>query len=323
MLSFFILVVVSLLPFISTWITSPQEIFLEESRFKKSQPIFKRQTSWKLTRKGWYFLGIAVLSIFFAWVQYNENQKSTNDLKIQLATRDSINRTELRIRDQQARKEQSVRDSVNNEKLRKRDSIANLQLYKRDSFANVRIEKGKNETIVALGKYSLRYDSSQQFIEKLIRDSSKTKVIAQSDPILNLCSDKAIEFHDSAGKVNKFKAYFCSKEAASRDFNITLYVGYTPSLEKFSYTYFGKYEALSPHSSMSSDEQIISYFDVPNTINAVLIFVLIKGTYTNADRSKLFDVNSLFFYNAKTKRSGILKGDTERNIRYFIQKKAG
>ncbi len=75
MLSFLIIVVVSLLPFISTWISSPQEIFLEEVGRKEKKNIFKKRTSWTLTKKGKVFLGIACLTIIIAWIQL----KTTKD----------------------------------------------------------------------------------------------------------------------------------------------------------------------------------------------------------------------------------------------------
>ncbi|MEI9910656.1 MAG: hypothetical protein WDO71_13850 [Bacteroidota bacterium] len=76
---------------------------------------------------------------FFPWVQYNENIKSNRSFQDQLASRDNINRQELRIRDNQSRLEQQARDKINNEEIKARDSLA-----------NAKVEKGKNETILAL-----------------------------------------------------------------------------------------------------------------------------------------------------------------------------
>lgn len=144
MLSFLVLIFVSLLPFVSTWLTSPQDIFLEKDEvFHKPKEIFKRKTSWRLTNKGKMFLGIAILTIFFAWVQYYQNQQATSELQSELSLRDSINRAELRTRDIQSRQEQYRRDSINNEKLRVRDSVSYSQLTQRDSINSKRIEKGK------------------------------------------------------------------------------------------------------------------------------------------------------------------------------------
>lgn len=297
MLSFIILIIVALLPFLTIWITSPQEIFINDENLKKERLIFKKRTSWKLTKKGWLFLGISALTIFLAWYQYQENIKNSNKFQGQLVLRDSINRDELRVRDLQYRNMQSFRDSL----------------------AGIKIEKGKNETILALAKYSLKYDSSQMIIQRIIRDSSKTNVIVPENPVFYPCAGNEIEYKDSIANTYQFVVNFCSDIAASTNHNIFIYVGYLNSLTDGKFHYFLKNQAVANETIIKKDGGVGSYFWIPKFDWSGLIVVLVKGKYTNIDGTKEFYLNTLYYYNMKSKKSGILKGNTEKNLKTFFK----
>ncbi|MGV3528660.1 MAG: hypothetical protein ACO1OO_07190 [Flavisolibacter sp.] len=314
MISLVILIVVSLLPFITELITAPQEIFLEEG-IKRPRQIFRKRKSWRLTQRGKIFLGIAGLTMFFAYVQFMENEQSTRELRRQLAVRDSINRGELRLRDQQFRIEQSTRDSINNEKLRQRDSISILEQLQRDSIASERVEKGKSETISALAKYSLNYDSGQGRIEKIIRDSTRN----QPEPEFDLCIKDGIAMDSIIKGICRLRINFCSRKNTSDGIDVKVF---------FAAKSRGH---LSKISSPSPDNYLIpkglrlltgAAFTVGINVpcdSSDIIYLHVVGTYFDLRRQNVFNINSIYSYEIATKRFGIPLGPSYADIQRFFR----
>lgn len=312
MIGFIILIIVSLLPFISTWITSPQDIFIDNDYLKSRKEIFKKRTSWRLTKKGWIFLGIAFLTILFSWIQYNENIKSAKKFQNQLSERDSINRLELRIRDNQSRYEQRVRDSLSVEKIKIRDSLA-----------SAKVENGKNETILALAKYSLRYDSSQNVISKLIKDSARKTVIQPIDPVLGLCynglSRKKSNSDSLVITIRK-----CAEMALCKDINIEIYFVVSldsPLLKKHSNFLFAtKEKFIEKDGEMRAGEYRANdfYLYVKGASKIYYVFAWVVGTYKNSDKTKIFDIDKVYFLDTKANYTGNVRDPEE--IKSFIIK---
>lgn len=318
MIGFFILVVFSLLPFVSTWITSPQDIFVEIDGLKKDKKIFKKKTSKRLTKRGWSFIGIAILTICFAWFQYKENIRSTQVLQNQLALRDSINRNELRIRDNQSRREQQVRDSLNNAENRLRDSISQSEIYSRDILASERIEKGKNETISLLSKYNLRQDSSQKRIEALVKDSSK--IIDPNIPDFNLCNDTGLV----VSRISKFeydiKLRLCNLTSPSKKVNLSFYIVTKDTFNQL--VYRGELSAIPKNSEFSTGAVITSN---KNTIVSSTpiseVYLLVTGTYADSKGRSLISVNNLVSYTISVKQYGMPTRKENDEVRAFFRKK--
>ncbi len=70
----------SLIPFVVTWITSPEEIFLSNDEPRTKQ-IFKRKANKKLSTKGIWFIVAILLTTAFAFFQFLQNEKDKIDLK--------------------------------------------------------------------------------------------------------------------------------------------------------------------------------------------------------------------------------------------------
>lgn len=320
MLSFIVLVFISVLPFVSTWITSPQDIFLEkEEGFSKPEKIFRKKTSWRLTNKGKIFLGIAALTIFFAWVQYRENEKATSKLENQLTERDRINRAELRNRDQESRRELFYRDSLNNAKLKIRDSISNAQLNKRDSLASERVEKGKNETIAILGRYSLRYDSSQKRIEKLVKDSSK--ITEANLPDFGFCNDTGFMVKPISNYEYILKFRFCNMIAPAKKINMRFYVLTRNVLDK--YDFIGESPVLSDN--LEAPINLVLTKDDGGKLTTPFklsqVYVLMQGNYTDSRGKTYIPVNTLVFYDLAQNKYGFPSIQTVEVLRILLKEK--
>lgn len=312
MVGFIVLIIISLLPFISTYLTSPQDIFIEDSGIKKRKEIFKKKASWKLTKKGKLYLVIAAFTILFAWIQYNENIKTAKSFRDELAMRDSINRTELRIRDYQSRRDLFVRDSINNDENRKRDSLS-----------NDKVEKGKNETISSLAKYSLKYDSSQKLITRLIKDSAKKTIIQPIDPILRLCengiSKKKYDYDSLIITIRK-----CAAEAQCKNVNVDIYIIASTdsllSLEKPNLLFAAKQKFIEPGGEMFAGEYRANNisFSTKATPRLFYVFAWVLGSYQNSDRTKTFNIDKMYFLDIKTNYMGIVS--TPDIIKSFVIK---
>jgi hypothetical protein len=287
MVTLIVLFIVALLPFVTTWLTSPQELFVEDgSKSKKSKPLFNPKTSWKLTKKAWVFLGIALLTMFFAWVQHKDNEKEKGELRTELLERDNINRNELRARDQDARNEQLNRDSINNEKLRLRDSIANSK-----------VEKSKNETISQLAKYGLKYDSSQKIIEKLVRDSSRKTIIQPADPEFLLCIPNGITVKKYDPDSLIFTIRKCVEIAQCKKINITVYfVVDVDSIANRNMKFLSKERLIESNGEMAANEMRASDFSyyIRNAPRCYMLYAWVKGSFMNSDLSKSFDIDRVY-----------------------------
>jgi hypothetical protein len=281
-------------------LTSPEELFIQDgSKQNRSKPIFKKPGSWKLTRKGWAFLGIAVLTAFLAWFQYHDNEIEQHKLRSELATRDSISREELRIRDKQTRAEQLHRDSISNENLRKRDSLA-----------SVRIEKGKNETIVALGKYSLRYDSAQKIIERLVKDSAKKTIIQPADPIFRLCNSNGITVkkYDLDSLIITVRK--CNEVAESKKINVRIYLVIDIDSDEYSpkLMFLARWRLIEDNAEMAPDDMRSGDigFGIRNASQrGYRLYAWVKGTFMNSDLSKSFEIDKVYSVSLKSNFFGI------------------
>ncbi len=309
MIGFIVLLMISLLPLVVVWITSPEDIFMSKNEISKEKPkiIFQKKQPKKLTNKGKLFFLIALITATLSWLQFDENEETANALRTELALRDSLNREEIRLRDKASIELQLSRDSINNENVRRRDSIS----YKI-------VEQGKNETIVALGQYSLRYDSSQNRIEKLVKDSAKKVVYLAEEPNFQARLGSAIQFIDSTDIEYRFSLTFCSYVASSSRYNIQYYVGFLESINGQCF-YLYKETPFPMSMTLPKDGVGMTKFTTPKVSKDGLVVVLVKGTFSNLDGSKTFPLQTVLYYDFKRDYSGLFRGGTEKRITDYLQ----
>jgi len=243
-----------------------------------------------VTKKGWILLVLNLSIIIFSVLQYRQND------------------IEVKQKENEANYKQIQRDSL----LRNQyDSSLYIMKQKYDS-SHLNIVR----TIAnALGMYGFKLDSSNQRLEKLIKDSSKTRIIMPDDPVLIICPDGGIKLVDSKLNSHHYKIDFCSQTAGSSQFEIKCRVVLSDSMN--SYTYAGSFD-------MPSDLQIpkdmvnSEFFDIVNNQSYSFLYILVKGKYKNIDGTKSFQVNTLYYYNRYGNTSGMITGDTRRAIINYL-----
>jgi hypothetical protein len=220
----------------------------------------------------------------------------------------------------------------NKRELRKSEAAAVIRQNDRDSILRVRydssliIMKGKYDTsnirtiaVVTelLANYGFRLDSSNRRLLKIIRDSSKTKIILPNDPVLQLCPRIGIEYRDTRENHNFYNVQICSKDASSSNFYINCPYIIGDSVGNL--TYIGKLD-LPTDLKISKDNSITAFLAIPSSFTYKYIYLLFDGTYSNADNTKIFPINDLYYYNENGKTSGLIKGKLKTQISLFIKK---
>lgn len=217
------------------------------------------------------------------------------------------NEIDVKQKEDEAKTEQTKRDSI----LRDRyDSSLYVMKQKYDSSHTniIRTIAG------ALGQYGFRLDSSNQKLEKLIKDSAKTKVILPNDPVLIMCTN-GIRLIDTTNNKHHYGLKFCSNDAGSTDFKVNIYVVLFDSINN--YTYAGLYD-FPFDSQISKDIEYEIFFDITDNLTYTKLYFLVKGTYKNIERTKSYPTNIMYYYNRLGNSSGITTGETRKSIIKYI-----
>ena len=243
-----------------------------------------------ITKRGWIIIGLNASVIIFSVLQYNQNE------------------IDVKQKEDEAKTEQTQRDSI----LRNRyDSSLYVMKQKYDSsHANI-----IRTLASALGQYGYKLDSSNQKLEKLIKDSAKTKVILPNDPVLTLCSN-GIRLIDTTDNKHHYGISFCSNDAGCTDFKIKIYVVLFDTINNYSYA--GLYDFPSD-SQIPKDIKYELYFDITDNLIYTKLYFLVKGTYKNIERTKTYPTNIMYYYNRLGNTSGVITGETRASIIEYLR----
>ena len=265
MLSLILIILTSCVPFVATYITSPQDIFIKEEEEKRKE-IFKKAKQNKISFKGKIFVSTIILTTFLAIFQYTQNEKDKIRFESLLANRDSINQKKL---------------------------------TQRDSVSQKLIIQNKNETIEALAKYSLKYDSLQNKVIKLVKDSLKGTVInnAKPDPYFSICpgDDGAIktELNDSA---LHFKIKFCSLNSTSKNIILKLSILAVKNNRIVLKNNTNHFECFSKNIRLLKDGTLTCGFSLRLNYKPDNVYILVQGTYTDESSSTIFKIDDMANY---------------------------
>jgi hypothetical protein len=219
----------------------------------------------------------------------------------------------------------------NGVELSNKEKEANTQQWHRDSILSAQYNSSlyvmkqkydsSHQNIVltianTLGKYGLRLDSTNQNLIKLIKDSSKTKVILPIDPILTVCPD-GILLNDQKNNIHHYELQFCSDDAGSSKFDIKSYVIIADTLDNLYYVGTNT-SLISYETKIPTNTQLVAYFDVINPSPYSILYIYLKGNYKNIDGTKSYNIDIIYWYNKNTKRTGIMMGKTRSSIIDFI-----
>lgn len=209
--------------------------------------------------------------------------------------------------------------------LRSSDSLHQQRIIESGNKYINKLDSSDKNTIELLAKYGLKYDSSQNIIAKLIKDSTKRNVtiVNGEDPVLMLCSGNGIKNAVFNGDTLSLNILLCSEKSTSKikELNLTILSSngtYTTSknydlaLIRKSHKIQNKYSQIE---SNSSTEIETTYFHV---LNQNMIYLRITGEYTNFDNTKHFPIDIIYGYDIKNKKFGTASIDQDEKIRKFL-----
>lgn len=241
----------------------------------------------RMRPKGWWMAGLTALILLLTYVQYELNEK------------------------QQDEKESKLKQSFDSSLT----AISQLSaLNNRQTI--VAVAKTQSD---ALGKYGYKLDSTRNILVKVVRDSSKTKVIVTDDPILTLCNGEEITKTSQRNDTSSYQINFCSRMASSAGFKIDTYCVLADSIQK-SFFYIGKFNFLPSFLTMVKNEGTSQIFHIITNAPHTHICLYSIGTYTNTDQTKKFNIDIVYYYNLATKHTGILLGLDRQSVIDFVLK---
>lgn len=169
-----------------------------------------------------------------------------------------------------------------------------------------------------LGKYGYKFDSANNRLIKVIRDSSKTKIVIGNDPVVKIYKLYIEPLSDSSkGFFHiKLSQSIESADAGSCCFDLKLsYVGET---DKNDMVYLTNSTALNQKDKLSKDESKTSYMYIGYELNLKMIYVWVRGKYKTIDQSKSFDIDNVYYINVKTNTFGSIMGLTREKVTFEV-----
>jgi len=227
-----------------------------------------------LTLRGYAMIALNLLIIVLSVLQYYSNER------------------EIHRRDLENSQNQDLRDSF-------------LKAKYDSSLLNIKNEFDKSNTKIiltiseVLGKYGFSLDSTNKTLVRLIRDSSKTKIIEQVAPVLRLRNEDGISLVNHANNKLGFKLNVCSYDASSTDYQCIYYVIKEDSLENL--LFLGRDWLLSKDLSINVNQTMSVNFSIPDSIMYKKLIIVIRGTYKNMEKTKTYNINTVDYYEKETK----------------------
>lgn len=246
--------------------------------------LFDRRRKWYnvITKIGWWILGINLCIILLSLSQYYLSQQESDK------------------RDKDLRKTytQSVETIT-----RKQDSNStNLTISLKKSY-----DTSTTNIVDALARYGLKYDSAKNTIEKMVKN------VAQPIPVLQLAPENEILQLDSA--LGTYRLTFVSSDAGSTNYKIKVYN--VIELESGKLIYVGKNDQIIGDEKLSTNMAISSDFTLKGG-SFKYLYILVKGTYSNLDNTKIIPINTIYRYSTATKATYIIKGNYNVRIKAFF-----
>jgi len=279
--SIILIVVIGILIFVSSFISNNAKLFDRRKGVEKM-----------ITQQGYIVIAINLVVILLSLWQYDiaeqKQLKSTLDAKIESNYRDSTLRSDY---------SSSVERISKNYDSNTRD----LKMSYDTSTQNI---------VGALARYGLRYEKKQDSIVSLLNNTPNPKPIFQLEP------GKEIVAIDTLLNKVGFTLQYKSSDAGSTNYKIFVYL-VTVHMDGTLQIPF-KFSPIPESLQLGTNQGWIQKFQVTKPFKE--IYILMKGSYTNLDGTKRYNVNTLYSYNYITKESGSPLGDPEREIKQFIAK---
>lgn len=231
------------------------------------------------------FFTLFFIAIFLCLQEYNNNISSD-------------------IKDSFIRRENNTRDSITAEKIKVGVDANSRKLF--------------NDVSEAFAKQGLKLDTLKKNVEKL-KDSIKGSVNIYNgvDSFLSLCKEEPITLTSKSLSGYIFELKICNSSAPSRNLNAKVYVVSIDSTNKMIFS--KEFELFQSNAQLDKDALITQQIIVPSDRDIKLCYFLIKGSWTNVDKSKRFLIDHIFHYNIENKRTGGVTAIHDREIRKFLK----
>jgi hypothetical protein len=247
-----------------------------------------------VTGRGWTIialnLGILILSV----LQY------------------TFNESELVEKEKSAVRLQESRDSI----LKANYDSSLLVLKSKFDTSNLNTVLTISQT---LGEYGYKFDSAQKKLERIVKDSAKTRIYTQEDPVLTICEIVDTTTKKKSGYNSDLLVKYCSIGAGSTDFKITSIIALADTFPTKNYKYVGKGSGLAQQLQIPKEMTYSRPFYITSNQFYMYIYIYLTGTYSNIDRTKTFKVDALYFFNKIGRNSGLVDGDTREEIIQFLK----
>ncbi|MGB4843956.1 MAG: hypothetical protein WBP16_05780 [Ferruginibacter sp.] len=181
----------------------------------------------------------------------------------------------------------------------------------------------KTDSLIAdnLGKYGYKFDSTSNRLEKIVRDSSKTRIIQTADPVLDLREIQNVKVISiSPAPENKFDViiHYTSSDAGSGSYEIVLSTVTKDSLNNFSYV--GNLKPLKYTTQIPSGGSRGTGFSINNPKKFTHLFFWIRGKYKNIDKSKAFSMDEVYFLDYKSGDYGTASVSDNKLVKSIVYK---
>lgn len=257
----------------------------------KPGQIFNRTYKWykRIRGTGYIIIAISALGIYFNILQNTYNDQKNEE------------------------KETKLKESLNKSYKSSLDTM-------RNNFTNSSKEI-INVVVSSLGKYGFKADSANRRLVRIVRDSSKTKIVMPTQPVVRLCPDSGISLNKRTKNEYIFNSSFCSLDAGSRKFNFSIKSVYQDSL---GILHYGGNAKIFPQSIiLYKDSQFKTTFGYKVSVGQmpkiVEVYLYVIGTYENLDGSKIFPLDELYVYNLDDNTFRILSNEKRDEIVNFIK----
>lgn len=241
-----------------------------------------------ITRRGWAMIVLNFCIILFSVIQYYTNEY------------------ESKIKDSENRVIQEDRD--NSLKAKYDSALFNIKReFDKSSLQSI------STVSEVLGKYGFRLDSTNKTLVKLISDSK----VEQDAPVLRLRNDDGIKYKNHINNLDNFSLGVCSYDASSTDYDCFFYIMKEDTLENISLIGIDRY--LNQDLSINKNQFYDIDISIPDSILYRRLIVVIKGTYKNMDKTKIYSINNANFYDKKTKEYKLPSPAFKEKIEKFIK----
>lgn len=211
--------------------------------------------------------------------------------------------------DQAKRKEVEAekKETAKEKELKKRYDSSLLVMKLKFDTSSIKTTRVITET---LAKYGFSLDSANRKLMKIVRDSSKNRVILPDMPIVNIC-ENGIKLLNAANDQISFSIEVCSDDAGSTGFELKAHAATLDSTGKFKY--IKEFNTIPHDYKITKAGSSKMFLSIPAQSDYMYMYIYLLGTYESLD-GKTQNLNSLIRYNFSNKLTKDVGGNTRDRV---------